>query len=147
MKNLILYGTLTGNTEIVAQQIQDLVQQAGKEIVVKNVNDASEADLKQVKNLLVVAASTWDDGLPCADMVSFLEDYELPDLSGKKLAIFCCGDSNYQKFCGAVGILEDKFTKAGAKKVIDSLKIDGFIEGEDNQQKIKDFAKKLSQLL
>ena len=147
MKNLILYGTLTGNTEIVAQQIQDLVQQAGKEITIKNVNDASDEDLKQVENLLLVASSTWDDGLPCADMVSFLEDYKLPDLSGKKLAIFGCGDSNYQKFCGAVGILEEKFTQAGAKRAIDSLKIDGFIEGEDNQHKIKDFAQKLSQLL
>lgn len=148
MQNLILYGTLTGNTEMVAQKIQSLLQAAGKDIAIKNVNEASSDDVAAVKNLLVVASSTWDDGLPCSDMVAFLEENpNLPALTGKKIAFFGCGDSNYQQFCGAVDKLEAQFTQLGGQKITDSLKIDGFIETEDNQQKISDFANRLASLI
>ena len=148
MKNLILYGTLTGNTEMVANKIGELLTAAGKEVELKNVNEASSEDIAAVENCLIVASSTWDDGLPCADMVAFLEENpELPSLTGKKLAFFGCGDSNYVKFCGAVDTLEEKFTQLGGQKISDSLKIDGFIETEENQQKIGDFANRLITLL
>ena len=145
MKNLILYGTLTGNTEAVAQQIQTRMQVAGKELEIKNINQASIADINQVENLLIVASSTWDDGLPCSDMADFLEEYsqELPDLSGKKLAFFGCGDSNYPKFCTAVDTLEEIFTAKGGQKISNSLKIDGYIEDENNQEKINNFTEQL----
>lgn len=145
MKNLLVYGSLTGNTENVAQQIQKIIHDAGKELEIKNINLSSTADLTQVENLLIVASSTWDDGLLCSDMADFLEENtaELPDLTGKKLAFFGCGDSNYPKFCHAVDTLENLFTSKGGQKVIDSLKIDGYIEDENNQDKIKNFAQQL----
>jgi flavodoxin I len=145
MKNLLLYGTLTGNTETVAQQIQTKAQEAGKELEIKNINQASIEDITQVENLLIMASSTWDDGLPCSDMADFLEEYspELPNLSGKKLAFFGCGDSNYPKFCTAVDTLEEIFLAKGGQKATGSLKIDGYIEDESNQEKIKNFIEQL----
>jgi len=148
MQNLILYGTLTGNTEIVANKLVELLTAAGKSVEAKNVNMASADDVAGVENCLIVASSTWDDGLPCSDMVDFLEENaNLPDLTGKKVAFFGCGDSNYVKFCGAVDILEEKFTAAGGQKITDSLRLDGFVESEANQQKISDFANRLAALL
>jgi flavodoxin I len=146
MKNLLLYGTLTGNTEAVAQQIQTKAQEAGKELEIKNINQANTEDIAQVENLLIVASSTWDDGLPCSDMADFLEEYseEIPNLSGKKLAFFGCGDSNYSKFCAAVDTLEGIFVAKGGQKITNSLKIDGYIEDESNQEKIKLFAEQIS---
>jgi len=145
MKNLLLYGTLTGNTESVAQQLQQLVQEAGKELDIKNINQTSTEDIAQVENLLIMASSTWDDGLPCSDMADFLEEntQDIPDLTGKKLAFFGCGDSNYPKFCEAVDVLEKTFTAKGGQKVCSNLKIDGYIEDESNQEKIKNFADQL----
>ena len=35
MKNLLIYGTLTGNTENVAQQIKTLVEESAKELEIK----------------------------------------------------------------------------------------------------------------
>jgi flavodoxin I len=145
MKNLLLYGTLTGNTEAVAQQIQTKVREAGKELEIKNINLASIEDIAQVEKLLIMASSTWDDGLPCSDMADFLEEYssDLPDLSTKKLAFFGCGDSNYPKFCAAVDTLEETFLAKGGQKIISSLKIDGYIEDKNNQEKIDDFTNQL----
>lgn len=149
MKNLLIYGTLTGNTETVAKQIQKIVEEAGKELEIKNINQTSIEDIAAVENLLIIASSTWDDGLPCSDMADFLEDNEanLPDLTGKKLAFFGCGDSNYVQFCQAVDILEEKFTAKGGQKIGNSLKIDGYIEDQSNQDKIKKFAEQLIQSL
>ena len=64
MKNLLIYGTLTGNTEAVAKQIKKIVEEAGKELEIKNINQTNVEDIAQVENLLIVASSTWDDGLP-----------------------------------------------------------------------------------
>ncbi len=113
---------------------------------IKNINLTSTDDLAQVDNLLIVASSTWDDGLPCSDMADFLEEnsQELPDLTGKKLAFFGCGDSNYPKFCQAVDKLEEIFSNKGGQRVINSLKIDGYIDDESNQDKIKNFAQQLT---
>lgn len=149
MKNLLIYGTLTGNTESVALQIQKIIQEAGKELEIKNVNQTSSENLAQVENLLIVASSTWDDGLPCSDMADFLEEntQDLPDLTGKKLAFFGCGDSNYPKFCQAVDKLEEIFSSKGGQRIINSLKIDGYIDDESNQDKIENFAQQLITLL
>ena len=149
MKNLLIYGTLTGNTENVAQQIKTLVEESAKELEIKNINQTSIADISAVENLLIVASSTWDDGLPCSDMADFLEEsaQDLPDLAGKKLAFFGCGDSNYVQFCKAVDILEETFTKKGGEKICNSFKIDGYVEDEGNQEKIKNFAKEITQSL
>jgi flavodoxin short chain len=149
MKNLLIYGTLTGNTETVAQQIKKIVEESGKELEIKNINQTGTEDIAQVENLLIVASSTWDDGLPCSDMADFLDENEsnLPDLSGKKLAFFGCGDSNYVQFCKAVDILEEKFTSKNGQKITSSLKIDGYIEDQSNQEKIKNFAEQLIQSL
>lgn len=149
MKNLLIYGTLTGNTETVAQKIKSLVEEAGKELEIKNINQTSTEDIAEVENLLVVASSTWDDGLPCSDMADFFEENEadLPDLTAKKLAFFGCGDSNYVQFCKAVDILEEKFTAKGGQKICASLKIDGYVQDQSNQEKIKNFAEQLIQSL
>jgi flavodoxin I len=149
MKNLLIYGTLTGNTESVAQQIKKIVEESGKELEIKNINQTSTEDIAAVENLLIVASSTWDDGLPCSDMADFLEEngQDLPDLTAKKLAFFGCGDSNYVQFCKAVDILEETFTNKGGQKICNNLKIDGYIEDNSNQDKIKSFATNLIQSL
>jgi sulfite reductase alpha subunit-like flavoprotein len=47
------------------------------------------------------------------------------NLSGKKVAVFGCGDSSYTHFCGAVDVIEEKAAQLGANVVMASLKIDG----------------------
>lgn len=147
---LLIYGSLTGNTEGVSYKIQAICQGKGKEVEVKNALDADLNDLTGSYNNFIFACSTWDDGLPQADFNDFIERISpaKPSLAGKKIAIVGCGDSNYVHFCGATTILENLFiNELGGEKITDTLRIDGYPETEENQATIKNWAEKLADLI
>ncbi len=137
---LIVFGSTTGNTESVANMVAEVLEQKDVEVTVKNVTDATVAELGNNFDVTLLGASTWGD-----DEIEFQEDFEpfydqLDDaqLSGKKVALFGCGDSSYEYFCGAVDKLEEKMEKLGAKTVVESLRIDG--DPDDVSGEIEDWA-------
>lgn len=147
---LLIYGSLTGNTEGVAYKLQVLAQNKGKNIEVKNALDADLADLQGNYTTYIFACSTWDDGLPQADFADFIDRIKPSQikLNGKKVAILGCGDSNYVHFCGATKIIEQVFvTEMMATKIIETLHLDGFPETEENQTQLQSWAEKLINLL
>ncbi len=140
---LLVYGSTTGNTEMTAEQIADSL--SAHQVEVQDVVDTTPEDLESAE-ILILGSSTWDDGLLQQDFREFVEGLEV-DLSGKKMAIFGLGDSNYPDFCEAADILEDKFTGMGGKPVVDSLRIDGFPDEPENENKINQWSEELSQAL
>ncbi len=124
---LIIYGSTTGNTEAVAHQIGEVMTGKGVSVTVKNVTDAKISELGNGYDLTLLGASTWGD-----DEIEFQEDFEpffeemdSANLKEKKVALFGCGDSSYEYFCGAVDELEEKMEKLEANVVHISLRIDG----------------------
>jgi flavodoxin short chain len=117
------------------------LEQNDIETTVKNVTDASVAELGNGYDLTLLGSSTWGE-----DEIEFQEDFEpfyeqLDDagqLQGKNIALFGCGDSSYEYFCGAVDQLEEKMEKLGAKVVNEPLRIDG--DPEDVESEIRDWA-------
>lgn len=147
---LLIYGSLTGNTEGVAYKIQEICKGKGKDIEVKNAIDADLADLTGPYTGFIFAASTWDDGLPEVDFNDFIERISTskPSLAGKKIAVLGCGDSNYVHFCQATDTMEDLFIKEmGGQKIIDTLRIDGYPDMEENQAAVQTWAEKLADLI
>lgn len=146
---VIFYGTLTGNTQTVAEKIAELCRAQGKEVETKNIAGLDAADLSTEAATVILASSTWDDGHLQADWQDFIDRTanETISLAGKKVAIFGCGDSNYTHFCSAVDLLEQYATQKGGQKIIDSLKVDGFPDMENNQQQIQAWATQLATLI
>ncbi len=147
---LLIYGSLTGNTEGVAYKIQELLRSKSKEIDVKNAIDADLSDLTGSYSGFIFGCSTWDDGLPASDFNDFIERINTakPNLAGKKIAIFGLGDSNYVHFCGATTIMEKTFvTEMNGAKIIETLHIDGYPDMEENQAIIKNWVEKLAELI
>lgn len=147
---LLIYGSLTGNTEGVSFKIQEILKEKGKEIEVKNSIDADLNDLTGPYNNFIFACSTWDDGLPQSDFNDFIERIvgSKPSLADKKIAILGCGDSNYVHFCGAADAIEKVFiTDLAGKKIIETLRIDGYPETEENQVLLKNWVEKLASLI
>ena len=60
------------------------------------------------------------------------------DLNGRKVALFGCGDTSYEYFCGAVDKLEELMIKLGANVVNMSLRIDG--DPDDYSKDIDEWA-------
>ena len=125
---LIIYGSTTGNTESVADIISTDLSKADYTIKKINVSDVDVDVLNEAFDLYLLGSSTWGD-----DEIEFQEDfapfYENMNgdlnLTGKKFAVFGCGDSSYEYFCGAVDALEERLAKLGGSLVCESLRIDG----------------------
>ena len=87
MKTVIIYGSTTGSTEAVAQDIAGAFPGA----VVKAANEAIAEDLQGV-DLLVLGASTWGVGDLQDDMDVFLGKFSNWDVNVKTAAVFGLGD-------------------------------------------------------
>jgi flavodoxin short chain len=126
-KALVVFGSTTGNTESVAEYVGQTLQDSGMSVDVKNVSGVKVDGLADGYDLVVFGCSTWggDDIELQEDFQPFFEEMDKANLSGKKVAVFGCGDSSYTHFCGAVDVIEEKAAQLGANVVMASLKIDG----------------------
>ncbi|PHR27285.1 MAG: flavodoxin [Desulfotalea sp.] len=137
---LIIYGSTTGNTEMVANRIGEVFSDKGLSVVVKNVTDATVAELGNGHDITLLGASTWgDDAIEFQeDFDSFFQELDAANLKDKMVALFGCGDSSYEFFCGAVDELEEKMEKLQANVVNVSLRIDG--DPDDAESEVVEWA-------
>ncbi len=137
---LIVFGSTTGNTEYVASHIEKKLAEAGYTVKNANVDSVSAAGLCDPYTLILFGCSTWgEDEIELQDdFIPLFEEFDAINAGGKKTAVFGCGDSSYEYFCGAVDAIEEKLNSLGAE-VLDTLKIDGEPQGEKDA--IDDFVK------
>jgi flavodoxin I len=114
----LFWGTQTGNTETIAEQIQAAF---GGESFVRlyDINDASPSDFEEY-DCIIVGCPTWNIGELQSDWDAFYEnDLENIAFSGKKVAYFGAGDQvGYSdNFQDAMGILEEKIASLGGQTV------------------------------
>lgn len=121
----LFYGTQTGTTEGVVNEIQrmmpDLIQEC------KNVYGAKAAELEST-DFLVLGGSTWGDGELSDDWADFLPQLDTISLKGKKVALFCLGDqfSYSYNFVSSMKILYDKVIERGGEIIAADMSTDGF---------------------
>lgn len=121
-KTVIIYGSTTGNAASAAESI---AAKLGSDATVKEVSAASKSDLDDFDNI-ILGSSTWGDGELQDDWYDAVETLKKADLSGKKVALFGCGDSaSYtDTFCSAMGIIYEAV--AGATVVGKGISTDGY---------------------
>ncbi|MDR7002454.1 flavodoxin [Neobacillus niacini] len=120
---LIVYASMTGNTEELAQSIGKGICQAGGTVEIKDILEADVKDLKNYDGILL-GSYTWGDGDLADEFLDFYEEMDGLDLTGKIAAAFGSCDSTYEHRGRAVDILSDKLLELGADVVADGLKID-----------------------
>lgn len=126
-KAVIIYGSTTGNTELAADMIGNVLRENGLETVIKDVSTVSVEELSKDYDLILLGSSTWgmDEIELQDDFDAFYESMDIVTLRDRKVAVFGCGDSSYQYFCGAVDAIQDKVEKLGGIIVTEGLRIDG----------------------
>lgn len=115
MKIAVLYGTETGNAEMLAEDIA--AHLSGHDCSVTNLSDISPADLT-ADRLYLIICSTYGDGELPASAKPFAERMETakPDLTGLHFAVFGMGDSEYPETFNFGGKrIEALMTAAGAR--------------------------------
>ena len=109
-KTIVVYGSSTGTCETIAQTIGEKL---GAEVI--NVSDLTEDQIAGADNL-VLGTSTWGAGEMQDDWYDGVKVLKSAGLTGKKVAVFGCGDSESYSdtFCGGMKELYDAAEAAGA---------------------------------
>jgi sulfite reductase (NADPH) flavoprotein alpha-component len=117
-KLTVLYGTESGNCEVLADRTVKAAKKRGFQAVMKNMSEFSTADLTKTSNLLVIV-STWGDGEAPETAVTFHKEFMAADLSlaGVKFSVCGLGDTSYEKFCQIGKEFDARLEKLGATRV------------------------------
>lgn len=129
---IIVYGSTTGNTELMAGHVAIGMKEAGADVTIKDVRDANIDELTGY-DIVVLGSSTWNGGELQEDFIDFYDDLEELPLEGTKAAAFGPGDSNHESFCAAVDMLEQRLRERGATLVAPSMKVDGDVEAVESE--------------
>jgi MioC protein len=116
-KTTILYGTESGNAELVAEDIAAEFE-GDRDVTVYDMTDFDIADFSADVFYVVVCSTHGDGELPggAKPLFEVLES-ERPDLSGIRYAMFGLGDSSYETYSQGSEIIDRAFTELGAERV------------------------------
>jgi sulfite reductase (NADPH) flavoprotein alpha-component len=130
-KLTVLYGTESGNCEVLADRAVKAAKKRGFQAVMKNMSEISTADLAKIPSLLVLV-STWGDGEPPESAASFYKEIMASEasLSAVKFSVCALGDTSYEKFCQTGKDLDAKFEKLGATRI--NARVDCDVDYEDS---------------
>ena len=131
MRIKLIYGSDTGNTELVTEDISKLLDN----IEVTTVADLTSEDWDHDKFILGIP--TWYDGELQSDWEDYFEEFKKIDFTNKTVAIFGLGDQlGYEEwFCDGIGILAEVIMENGGKVI-------GYTE-KDNSYDLEETPKSL----
>ncbi len=120
-KTIVVFGSTTGTCENIANT---LGEKLSAEVI--NVSDLSAELLESADNILL-GTSTWGSGEVQDDWYDGVNVVKTANLSGKKVAVFGCGDSaSYSDtFCSGMKEVYDAAVAAGAT-LVGEVSTDGY---------------------
>ncbi|MGG3120543.1 flavodoxin [Priestia megaterium] len=146
MKEILLaYASMSGNTEAIADLIEEELVKHGLHVKRAEVYDIDASDLVSAESI-IFGAYTWGDGELPDDFLDLYDEMADIDLSQKQMAVFGSGDSSYDVFCGAVDLIEEKIKRRNGNIAVPGLKIELSPFGED-VEKCKVFAKSFAEVV
>ena len=127
MKKLtILYGTETGNAELLALDAGKMAEEAGFEADVRGMDQISVEELTDVKRLLIFC-STWGDGEQpdnAQDLFDAVSACDSGAFSGLNYGVLALGDTAFDLFCESGKEWDAVFEEKGAHRLVDRMDCD-----------------------
>ena len=102
----IVYASVTGNTEQLAEMIQKAVLGQGFKTELYRVEEFPLAALSDY-DVVLIGTYTWGSGEIPEEMHSLYQAIEKLDKKELRTAVFGTGDSFFAEFCGAVDRFRD----------------------------------------
>ncbi|MFQ9706976.1 MAG: flavodoxin [Limosilactobacillus pontis] len=142
MKALVVYATITGNNEDVADIITDALEDLDVDVEETEMTMADPADFSDV-DICVICPYTYDEGALPEEGLDFYDDLQEEQLTGKVYGVAGSGDTFYgDDFCVAVDKFGAALAKTGAIKGAENVHIN-LAPDEDDIKKLDAFAKQL----
>lgn len=120
MKFTVLYGTESGNSEFIAQDLVDHLTGEGYEAELGDLQSTDPASIEAATGPYLIVCSTHGEGDLPHTAIPFLAALEAqaPDLSGVRYAMFGLGDTFYaETYSQGSEIIDRKLTELGAQRV------------------------------
>ncbi|MGK0741010.1 flavodoxin domain-containing protein [Leucobacter sp. Z1108] len=121
MKFTVLYGTESGNSELIAEDLGAKLRETTDEVVVADLQDFDPQSITPDSFYVVVCSTHGEGDLPNT-AIPFAEAFDaaLPDLTGVRYAMFGLGDTFYEEtYSQGSEHIDRRFTAQGAVRVGD----------------------------
>lgn len=131
----ILYGTHTGRSKLIADQLAETLAARGVETQTVALDNYKSRQLSSETNLVCIV-STHGEGEPPAmaeDFHAFITGKRAPSLPNLRYAVVALGDKSYRLFCKTGLDIDQAFAKAGAQEILPVLTLDVDYEDEATQ--------------
>lgn len=114
----ILFGTESGNSELVADDLGSFLTNRGHVATVAGMEDVTVDELPG-QGLVLVVSSTYGEGELPVTAIDFHTQLQRsrPDLSAVRFAAFGLGDSTYDTYNLGIGTLIGTFEELGATRI------------------------------
>lgn len=144
MKARVLFATITGNNEDVADIIIQTLRDEQVETTKEDISRIDPYDIDPGKtDIIVVVPYTFDNGSLPDEGLDFYEDLPDVDLSGMIYGISGSGDDFYgDDFAVAVDKFEKQFDKTGAEQGAKGVKVNLNPDAKETQV-LQQFARQL----
>ncbi|WP_163538490.1 assimilatory sulfite reductase (NADPH) flavoprotein subunit [Gracilibacillus sp. YIM 98692] len=115
----ILYGSETGNSQSVAEQLAEKAKGLNRETNVSSMDDFKPKKLKEVEDLFIVSA-THGEGDPPDNAIQFhefLHSRKAPKLNDVNFSVLALGDESYEFFCQTGKDFDKRLEELGANRI------------------------------
>ena len=122
----ILYGTHTGRSKILAENLAKKLTSLGVEVQSVALDNYKTRQLITETNVVFIV-STHGEGEPppmAEDFYEFITGKRAPKLTGLNYTVLALGDKSYKLFCKTGIDIDQALTNSGAKTILPVLKLD-----------------------
>lgn len=131
MKAKIVYASMTGNDEDMAEILEDDLVNAGFEVENSDVSFSDASEYLDA-DLCIFVTYTYGEGVMTDEIADFYAQMKDLDLKGKYFAVLGSGDKTYgEHFCENVFDFEKMFIKCDAKEITKPVTIENAPDDDD----------------
>lgn len=119
MKFTVLYGTESGNSELIAEDLGAHLRDSNDDVEVHDLQNFDPANLTPDRFTIVICSTHGEGDLPNT-AIPFAEAFDevLPDLTGLQYAMFGLGDTFYEEtYSQGSEHIDRRFTAQGGTRV------------------------------
>lgn len=131
MKAKIVYASMTGNDEDMAEILEEDLQDYGFDVDSSDVSFSDATDYLD-SDLCIFITYTYGEGKMTDEIADFYDQLKGLNLKGKYFAVLGSGDKTYgEHFCENVFDYEKAFKQCGAKEITKPVTIENAPDDDD----------------
>jgi len=129
-KNLInldiLFGTQTGNSEAIAEDMSKIANEAGFRAKVNSLDNITMDILGNMENVAIITSTYGEGEMPDNAQLFWdaLSANTAPNLTNIKYSVLALGDTGYEEFCHAGKLIDTRFEQLGATRIQERVDCD-----------------------